>query len=156
MYIVESEEECQNPWCPDREEIAEPHDHHDHDEPSDPSLCDCDDPSRRDMHTRILGHIAQLEKLYRELVVAHKVTITLHAQAKPMRSVDPSVPPDGSRGQLEALGRMMMELELDGDKYDTPCHTFFSKLINAGSKRKPAARYAWSGVRVPITATTGK
>ncbi|KAK4962726.1 hypothetical protein LTR10_000353 [Elasticomyces elasticus] len=115
--IVESEDECTYPRCPDRVENVEapPNRHaHSHATPIDTSRCDCTDAMTRAVHTEILNHITQVEKYYDELHVAHKVEHVLRAQTGTPKNVDMSVPPDGNRLELRMLGRFMQDLKLDG------------------------------------------
>ncbi|KAK4894904.1 hypothetical protein LTR27_007026 [Elasticomyces elasticus] len=135
MRMVDSEDDCMNPLCSEVPEPVDPslghlahsgpHDSHDHDEQrrratlAFSSVWNCTVLGKREYCIKILRHIKKLEKLFAELTVARNVTHTLREQIGAEKKVDMAVPPDGSRGELKLLSKMVMDLDLDGAKIET-------------------------------------
>ncbi|KAK3644198.1 hypothetical protein LTR56_009735 [Elasticomyces elasticus] len=119
LRIQDHEFGCTFPGCPDQQ-LPATHDTssdmHSHDTDIDTSVCDCTCARASAVHTEILGYIDQLEQLFAELTVARNVTHTLREQTGPVKKVDMAMPPGSSRGELKTLSRMVMDLDLDGDK----------------------------------------
>ncbi|KAK5732365.1 hypothetical protein LTR17_010541 [Elasticomyces elasticus] len=118
LRIVDNQQTCGNPWCPDKPDIVDHSDQASHFSNSDsnPTLCDCVHPKKHALHTKILLHINRLETLSDELILAYDVTGSMSNKSKGLKKIGLGVPLGDQTSELGALSLMVMDLRIDGKR----------------------------------------
>ncbi|KAK5688334.1 hypothetical protein LTS10_000312 [Elasticomyces elasticus] len=121
LRIVDNQQTCGNPWCPDKPDIVDHSDQASHfpDSDGDPTLCDCVHPKKHALHTKILLHINRLETLSDELILAYDVTGSMSNKSKGLKKIGLGVPLGDQTSELGALSLMVMDLRIDGKRIET-------------------------------------